>query len=97
MSQAKYDLYPPTTGEPRAQARIGHRLPRIEDERFLRGGGRYVTDLIATSRALRVKVLRSPHAHARIIAVDTSKARTMAGVVLFALVDRVQHAAEWRV
>src|SRR5262249_56067762 len=53
----------------------------VEDERWRGGGGRYVSDLIATSSALRVKVLRSPHAHARIGAIDASVARIMPGVV----------------
>ena len=60
---------------------IGRPVARLEDERLLRGGGRYVSDLIATSRALRVKVLRSPHAHARILAVDTTAVRALPGVV----------------
>ncbi len=60
---------------------IGRPVPRLEDERLLRGGSRYVSDLIATSRALRVKVLRSPHAHARILAIDTTAVRTLPGVV----------------
>src|SRR5262249_19727548 len=60
---------------------IGSRVARLEDERLLRGGGRYVSDLIATSSALHIKVLRSPHAHARIVAVDTAEARSMPGVV----------------
>jgi carbon-monoxide dehydrogenase large subunit len=60
---------------------IGQPVARLEDERLLRGGGRYVSDLIATSRALRVKVLRSPHPHARIVHVDTVKARARPGVV----------------
>jgi carbon-monoxide dehydrogenase large subunit len=62
-------------------AGMGARIPRLEDERLLRGGSRYVSDLIATSKALRVKVLRSPHAHARIVALDPTHARTMPGVV----------------
>src|SRR5215472_17530312 len=64
-----------------ASGSISRPLPRLEDERLLRGGGRYVSDLIATSKALRVAVLRSPHAHARIVAVDASKARTWSGVI----------------
>src|SRR5262245_40121142 len=59
---------------------IGRPVPRVEDERLLRGGGRYVSDLIASSSALRVKVLRSPYAHARILSVDDSIVRTMPGV-----------------
>src|SRR5262249_26218135 len=60
---------------------IGRSVLRVEDERLLRGGGRDVSDLIATSWALRVKVLRSPHAHARLVAIDASSARTMPGIV----------------
>src|SRR5262245_4251905 len=59
---------------------IGRPVPRVEDERLLRGGGRYVSDLIASSSALRVKVLRSPYAHARILHVDDRIARTMSAV-----------------
>ncbi len=47
---------PPTTDN----VGIGRAVARLEDERLLRGGSRYVSDLIATSRALRVRVLRSP-------------------------------------
>jgi carbon-monoxide dehydrogenase large subunit len=47
----------------------------------LRGGGRYVSDLIAMSHALRVKVLRSPHPHARIVSIDGARARTVPGVL----------------
>ena len=60
---------------------VGRPVRRLEDERLLRGGGRYVSDLIAKSDALRVKVLRSSHAHARILSVDTTAARAMPGVV----------------
>src|SRR5262245_17757445 len=60
---------------------VGRPIRRLEDERLLRGGSRYVSDLIATSDALRVKVLRSPHAHSRILAVDATAARSMPGVV----------------
>src|SRR5262245_28315452 len=68
---------------------IGRPLPRLEDERLLRGGSRYVSDLIATSNSLRVAVLRSPHAHARIVAVDAGKARTMPGVIAVLTADNL--------
>jgi carbon-monoxide dehydrogenase large subunit len=61
--------------------KIGQPLARVEDERLLRGGGRYVSDRIATSKALRIKVLRSSHAHAQILSVDIKRARTLSGVV----------------
>src|SRR5262249_18603577 len=66
---------------------IGRPAARLEDERLLRGSGRYVSDLITTSDALRVKVLRSPHAHARILAIDATVARTLPGVVAVLTAD----------
>src|SRR5262249_38047830 len=60
---------------------IGQPVTRVEDEHFLRGESRYVSDLIAKSGALRVAVLRSPHAHARLLAVDVTRARALPGVV----------------
>src|SRR5262245_44406016 len=66
---------------------INRRVPRLEDERLLRGGSRYVSDLIATSKALRVAVLRSPHAHARILAIDASKACTRPSVIAVLTAD----------
>jgi carbon-monoxide dehydrogenase large subunit len=58
---------------------IGKRLPRFEDRRFLTGQGRYVDD-IAVPRCLHAHFLRSPHAHARIISIDTTAARGLRGV-----------------
>ncbi|WP_338147656.1 xanthine dehydrogenase family protein molybdopterin-binding subunit [Neoroseomonas terrae] len=52
---------------------------RIEDDRFLRGTGRFVDD-IATPGALHGAALRSPHAHARILSIDTAAAAVMPGV-----------------
>jgi carbon-monoxide dehydrogenase large subunit len=59
---------------------LGRSLNRLEDERFLRGRGRYVADLAAPG-ALHGVMVRSPHAHARIVAVDIGKARRMPGVM----------------
>ncbi len=59
----------------------GRSLRRVEDARFLTGGGRYVAD-IAVPGALRGVALRSPHAHARIAALDAAAARAMPGVRL---------------
>src|SRR5499433_2573398 len=66
---------------------IGRPAARLEDERLLRGSGRYVSALIATSDALRVKVLRSPHAHARILSIDATVARTLPGVAVVLTAD----------
>ena len=60
---------------------IGARIPRHEDPRLLRGLGRFVDDL-HPARALQGGVLRSPHAHARILSIDTARARAVPGVHL---------------
>src|SRR5207248_10070563 len=49
------------------------RMLRKEDARFLRGKGRYLDD-IALPGMLHGAILRSPHAHARIVSIDTSAA-----------------------
>ena len=59
---------------------IGKPLPRKEDYRLLTGQGRYLDD-IAVPGALHACFLRSPYAHARIISIDSEKARTLPGVV----------------
>ncbi|HZH26306.1 MAG TPA: xanthine dehydrogenase family protein molybdopterin-binding subunit [Azospirillaceae bacterium] len=59
---------------------IGQAVPRTEDARLLTGGGRY-TDDIRLPGQLHGHVLRSPHAHARIRAIDISAARAAPGVV----------------
>jgi aerobic carbon-monoxide dehydrogenase large subunit len=55
-------------------------VPRTEDYRLLTGYGRYVDD-IEIAGALHVCFVRSPHAHARIVSVDTADAAAMPGVV----------------
>jgi carbon-monoxide dehydrogenase large subunit len=63
-----------------AEPLIGQAVPRVEDERLLRGAGRFVDDLHPAG-CLEAAVLRSPHAHARIVALDVSAARSAPGVV----------------
>ncbi|HEY2529346.1 MAG TPA: xanthine dehydrogenase family protein molybdopterin-binding subunit [Xanthobacteraceae bacterium] len=59
---------------------IGQPVPRFEDPRLLKGGGRYVADMAFPAMAFGY-VLRSPHAHARIRAIDTAKAKAAPGVL----------------
>ncbi|SJZ32840.1 carbon-monoxide dehydrogenase large subunit [Enhydrobacter aerosaccus] len=61
-------------------AEIGQPVVRREDQRFLTGRGRY-TDNTAPSDALAVLFVRSPHAHARIVQIDTAAALAAPGVV----------------
>ena len=59
---------------------VGQPVRRSEDRRFLTGRGRYVDDLTLPRMAHAV-VLRSPHAHARIAAIDAAAARAAPGVL----------------
>ena len=59
---------------------VGQPLPRIEDRRFLTGAGQFTDDLEATNQVYAA-VVRSPHAHARIGAIDLREALAAPGVV----------------
>ena len=59
---------------------IGQGVPRFEDPRLLRGGGKYVDDIVLPGMAFG-HVLRSPHAHAKIKSIDTAKAKAAPGVL----------------
>jgi aerobic carbon-monoxide dehydrogenase large subunit len=60
---------------------IGAALPRREDERLLRGRGRYVDDIDLPGQ-LEVAFVRSLHANARIQSIATNAARSAPGVRL---------------
>src|SRR4051812_2086185 len=59
---------------------MGQRVQRVEDQRFLRGQGRYVDDVAVGRDVLHAAVLRSPHAHARIVDIDVSAVLDVEGV-----------------
>jgi len=59
---------------------IGAAHPRKEDARLVTGRGRYIDD-IEVPHALHACFVRSPHAHARIVSIDTGAASAMPGVV----------------
>src|SRR3989304_2566882 len=54
---------------------VGQSLRRVEDERLLIGLGNYTSDIS------RPGLLRSPHAHARIVSIDTREAEALPGVL----------------
>jgi aerobic carbon-monoxide dehydrogenase large subunit len=58
---------------------LGRSIPRVEDERFLRGAGRFTAD-VAVDSALHLHVVRSPHAHAAIGRIDGARAAALAGM-----------------
>ncbi len=59
---------------------IGQPVVRFEDARLLRGKGRFIGDVSLPGQAYAVFV-RSPHAHARILGIDTQVAAATPGVV----------------
>jgi carbon-monoxide dehydrogenase large subunit len=59
---------------------MGHSLKRKEDPRFIRGRGTYVDD-VQLPGMLYLDIVRSPHAHARIVKIDSSKALAVPGVL----------------
>src|SRR5216683_822668 len=58
---------------------FGAPVQRLEDERLLRGKGRYTDDI--GEGALECCFVRSPYAHARITSIDVTAARELPGVV----------------
>jgi carbon-monoxide dehydrogenase large subunit len=60
-------------GSPAARA-FGKSMPRKEDERLLRGDGKFVDD-VQYAHQFEMAVLRCPFPHARIRSVDTEAAR----------------------
>ena len=59
---------------------VGQALPRKEENRLLRGRGKFADD-IKLREMLYLKFVRSPYAHAKILSVDVSSAEALAGVI----------------
>ncbi len=59
---------------------VGSSIKRREDPRLITGQAKYLDD-IELPGMVHVAILRSPHAHARIKKIDTSKAKAVPGVV----------------
>jgi carbon-monoxide dehydrogenase large subunit len=66
----------------------GQSVQRIEDARFLTGAGRFTEDIDAPGQAW-AQVVRSPHAHAAIRRIDTSRAHGMPGVLAVYTADDI--------
>ena len=58
---------------------IGEAHVRLGGERFVKGAAHFVDDVHVASM-LHAAVLRSPHAHARLVSIDTKRARDLPGV-----------------
>ena len=64
----------------RPNSYIGKTVPRPNIDRLMQGRGLYVSDMVLP-RMAHVVYLRSPYAHAKIVAIDTSAAKRLCGVV----------------
>jgi carbon-monoxide dehydrogenase large subunit len=83
---------------------VGKSVPRVDAVEKVTGEARYVADL-SLPGMLFAKVLRSPHAHARIVRIDTAAAAAMPGVQVVATPEscpewvgeclRDQHPLAW--
>ena len=70
---------------------VGQPVSRREDPRLLRGEGRFLEDVVVAGES-HAAILRSPHAHARITAVDRTAAEAMPGV--FTVLIGADYAAD---
>ncbi|HKF75189.1 MAG TPA: hypothetical protein VKF59_03535, partial [Candidatus Dormibacteraeota bacterium] len=59
---------------------VGRPLPRVDAAAKITGVAVYADD-ISLPRMLHCRILRSPHPHARVLAVDPSAARRLPGVI----------------
>ena len=59
---------------------LGTRTLRKEDPALLSGRGRYADDLPVPTGTLHAHVIRSPHAHAKIVSIDASAALAQDGI-----------------
>ncbi|HBH02578.1 MAG TPA: carbon monoxide dehydrogenase, partial [Candidatus Rokubacteria bacterium] len=60
---------------------IGRSVRRVEDARLLTGRGTYIDDHPPVGNLFHAAIVRSPHAHARILGYDLEAARALPGVV----------------
>jgi carbon-monoxide dehydrogenase large subunit len=74
------DTRPDETALALTQFGIGQPVPRSEDPTLVRGLGRYTDDL-QLPRQVYAAIVRSPHAHGIIRAIDAQAARAMPGVL----------------
>jgi carbon-monoxide dehydrogenase large subunit len=78
-SEIAHKTYP--TPPPASERRVlGHPVTRLEDMPLVTGRGRYAGD-INFPHQLHMRIVRSPHAHARIVSIDAKAALALPGVV----------------
>lgn len=72
---------PKDTGDkPSALRVVGHSVTRVDAHAKITGAAQFSADRVSAKNLLYGKNLRSPHAHAEIVSIDTSKAEALPGV-----------------
>jgi len=74
------DAPPVLTALDRPNSYIGRSVPRPNLDRLAQGRAQYVSD-VTLPRMAHAAFVRSPHAHARIVAIDTAAAKRAPGVI----------------
>ncbi len=74
------DSPPILTALDRPNSYIGRSVPRPNLRRLSQGRGQYISD-VTLPRMGHAAYLRSPHAHARIVSINTDKAKKAPGVI----------------
>src|SRR6202012_5455012 len=69
------------SGAAEARPWTGQSIPRVEDAGLLSGRGRFIDDIGVRTATLHAAILRSPHAHANIVAIDVAAAKSARGIV----------------
>jgi len=77
-----------------AAAAVGRRPPRIDAVEKATGTARYAADL-KLDGMLHAKLLRSPHAHARVVSIDASEALGLPGVRGVATIEEVPKVVQY--
>src|SRR3954464_15919634 len=72
--------YPMEAEQEAAGTGIGAPMRPLEDRRFITGKGDFVDDFALPNMAFAY-VVRSPHAHARIVGIDKAPACAAAGII----------------
>jgi carbon-monoxide dehydrogenase large subunit len=86
----------PSSPNPSTKAKhtsIGARIPRLELKRLLSGHGRYLDD-ITLPRMIHLCFVRSPHPHAKILAIDVNAAKHSPGVAAVFTGADINHLCE---
>ena len=79
---------------PESLIAVGKSLPRIDGVDKVTGSAKYAAD-IRLDNMLHAKLLRSPHAHAKVKGIDTSAAQKLPGVRAFATIFEVPKVIEY--